>query len=595
MGRVTRLTAAVLAVVLCLPARPKAVDPASPDSLSGDWKRVRGATFEIVGNASGSDLRRFAESLEAYRQALRLVFPNVRTEGPAPTRVVVFRDPGRMDPFKPRRNGKRQDHVVGYFMTMSDMNYMVLALVGRLVTYEILYHEFTHHIVHLNVLNAPRWFHEGLAEVYSTFAGAEQDARPILGRPIRHHVSTLRDRTPIPLATLLSPKVQQVTGGDPLMTAMFYAQSWGLVHYLLFSENGKYRPALRTFLQGLKPGVTPTEEQFQAAFGKNFKDMGRAVVQYVSLAQLQGFMLRPTEADTRTTVEPMREVEAQQIQGDLLVRLGDREEGEKYLERAAKLDPADVATQLSLAISRMHERRFGEAMTMVERGLTADPRSFVAHRLHGDLLRIAGRHVEAVKAYERALKQNAEDPGSWFGASMAQLAVREPQASRTFAAVLQLDPDPSWYGARMWHAWELGRTELAIEDGRAYLEGKGWESDSSVYVALGVAMEHLRRGQSQEAAALLTEAAGHAGEKSWLAVLTGYLVGRVAEPQLMARANSKGLLTEAHTYIGLKALVEGRKDEALTHFRWVEANGDPTFLEYRMAIGELRRLGVTPR
>jgi hypothetical protein len=37
-------------------------------------------------------------------------------------------------------------------------------------------------------------------------------------------------------------------------------------------------------------------------------------------------------------------------------------------------------------------------------------------------------------------------------------------------------------------------------------------------------------------------------------------------------------------------MLKGRRDEALTHFRWVKEHGTATFIEYAIAVAELERL-----
>jgi len=70
-----------------------------------------------------------------------------------------------------------------------------------------------------------------------------------------------------------------------------------------------------------------------------------------------------------------------------------------------------------------------------------------------------------------------------------------------------------------------------------------------------------------------------------------YVQGRNTLATLFHRADSTELQTEAHAYAGLKASVEGRREEALTHLRWVEEKGNRAFVEHKLARGELKRLG----
>ncbi len=584
---------ALVALSLVIPGAALEGDTGSADpaARSGTWKRVRGTAFEVVGNASSYDLRRTAREMERFRQALRVMFPGVRTEGPSPTRVVVFRDDSAMSPFKPRRGGKRQDDVAGYFTSWPDGNYLVLAPYGGEFTYRLIFHEFTHYVIRLNLRRAPLWLHEGLAEFYSTFSGSDRDSRSVLGRPLPYRLTMLHNYALIPLPVLLSPDVRKVAFKSQVSTGVFYAESWALVHYLLLGEQGRHRRGLQTLLERQHAGRGVSEDEFRAAFGMTFAEMEKAMVHHVSRTQIPALHVPdPPAVAAATEPEPLLEVEAQQVQGDLLVKLGQTAPAEKFLQKALAIDNRDHRTRLSLAQCRMVDGRFAEAVDIAEPVAREMSGSFAAQWLHGEALRMAGQYAGAIQAYGRAVAINAQEPSSYFGAAVAQMAAGQPQADETFAALMRLDPDPGWHFARMYEAWLAGRNDLALADGLAYLEQSSWESDQSTYAALAVALEQMRRGRQDDAAAVLAAAAEHVEKKSWLADLVGFLQGRLTAAKLLDRADSNEMLTEAHAYVGVKASVEGRRDEAMTHLTWVEKQGNRAFVEHKLARGELKRL-----
>lgn len=584
---------AIVALSLVVPGAALDGDTGSADPAprSGTWKRLRGTAFEVVGNASAYDLRRTAREMERFRQALRVMFPGVRTEGPSPTRVVVFRDDNAMTPFKPRRDGKRQDNVAGYFTSRPDANYLVLAPHGGEFTYHVIFHEFTHHVIRLNIPRAPLWLHEGLAEFYGTFAGSERDNRSVVGRPLPHHLAMLHNHPMIPLQVLLSPDVRKVAFRTRVSTGVFYAESWALIHYLLLGEESRHRRGLQQLLARQHSARGVSEDEFRSAFGMSFAGMEAAVKAHISRMQIPALqLLDPPDVAAAPEPEPLLEVEAQQVQGDLLVKLGQAAAAEKFLQKALAIDSRDFPTRLSLAQCRMIDGRFAEAVDIVEPVARELSGSFAAQWVHGEALRMAGQSAGAIQAYERAVAINAHEPSSYFGAAVAQMAAGQPQADETFAALLRLDPDPGWHFARMYEAWLAGRNDLALADGLAYLEQSSWESDQSTYAALAVALEQMRRGRQDDAAAALAAAAEHVEKKSWLADLVGFLQGRLTAAKLLDRADSNEMLTEAHAYVGVKASVEGRLDEAMTHLTWVEKQGNRAFVEHKLARGELKRL-----
>jgi len=61
---------------------------------------------------------------------------------------------------------------------------------------------------------------------------------------------------------------------------------------------------------------------------------------------------------------------------------------------------------------------------------------------------------------------------------------------------------------------------------------------------------------------------------------------------LRRAADNNDRMTEARAYIGMNLLLEGKQQEAVEHFRWVQASGRKTYLQYRLALAELKRLKI---
>ena len=102
-----------LALFLCLLAMLCVLPAVCP--AKSDWTKVRTKNFVTMGDAGEKSLRRVGLELEQFREALKILFPRTDLEKPLPTVVYVFRSPDTFRQFKPRRNGKIQDQVGGYF------------------------------------------------------------------------------------------------------------------------------------------------------------------------------------------------------------------------------------------------------------------------------------------------------------------------------------------------------------------------------------------------------------------------------------------------------------------------------------------------
>lgn len=120
-----------------------------------------------------------------------------------------------------------------------------------------IFHEYAHFTTHQTHPNPPRWLDEGLAELWEHASGADL---PDVGRPVANHLKQLQsDKHWIPIAELVAMPSVPATGGNARVR-MFYAQSWALVHYLIF-ERLEGAVAVERMTD---PALVPTDEQLRA-------------------------------------------------------------------------------------------------------------------------------------------------------------------------------------------------------------------------------------------------------------------------------------------------------------------------------------------
>ena len=562
-----------------------------PPVLSREWKQLQTPNLTVVGNAADGELRKVAREMERFKGALRALRPTLRLEGSVPTLVVVFRDDRTLTPFKPRYRGKPLEGVAAYFSPLGHVSYIVLAPSQiREFTYQVIFHEYTHFVINRNMGRVPLWLHEGLADFFSTFSGSETDARTVLGRPLARYIGPLRERTPIPLRRLLAPDSATELFRDPIATHMFYAQSWAFVHYLMVGAADTRRGQLGTYLGALRSGAQ-VDAAFKQAFSVEFEAMDAELRQYVarfSFPALQVTTAAIPDADLR--IERVPEVRALQIQADLLVHTGVFALADDYLSKASALESADVPTRLTRMRSLLGQRRVDDAAALAAADDLAGVPDFGAQLTRANVLRAAERYDAAIAAYQRAIAIQPDAPAAHFGLSLAQL-VSDPQAAMaSFSRCMSLDPNPEWYRSRQFEALRMGQDAFAATDAYNYLRQTAWQTEGSVYVALGGVLTHLRRNKPADAAALLTEAAQHTKPESWQASLVAYFQDQVTPDQLLARAKTIEMQTEAHAYIGIRASIDGRRDEARRHLEWVRERGRKDFIEYDYALAELKRL-----
>ena len=91
-------------------------------------------------------------------------------------------------------------------------------------------------------------------------------------------------------------------------------------------------------------------------------------------------------------------------------------------------------------------------------------------------------------------------------------------------------------------------------------------------------------------AACSTRRRRSATHREWPYPIIKHLRGELDEAGLLAAAVDDGKRAEAHCFLGLEALADGREDAAIAHFRWVKERGDRRLAQYVMSVAELDRL-----
>src|SRR6266853_1669811 len=246
------------------------------------------------------------------------------------------------------------------------------------------FHEYVHLLVRNSFRNAPLWFNEGLAEYYSTFEISDGNRRVTLGKPINSRIQTLRGRELVPLETRFRGDGKSEFYNEPNQRALFYAESWALIHYLL---SGERRAQLATYLELVAKGME-VKEAFQQAFQTNFAGMENELRQYIQLNKYRQQEItfdRRLEFETLMQSAELTEAEAQFYLGDLLLHINRLDAADVYLQKAVALDPHLAPALASLGVLRMRQGRYDEARKYLERA-SARSESYLVHYYYAYVL-----------------------------------------------------------------------------------------------------------------------------------------------------------------------------------------------------------------
>lgn len=587
MRKLLRSILLSICLLLCAPPSAAARDK---------WTRLRTENFTVVGDASEADMRRLAAELEGFRQTLALLLPKARITTPVGTTVVLFKNHIAFKPFKPRYKGKIREDVGGYFLDRPDGNYIAMTAETRgLPPLHVIFHEYEHFVVRNNIDRAPLWLNEGLAEFYGTFQVIDENRKARLGIAMAHHTRALRNSRMLPLETLLTVDHKSPHYNESDKAGIFYAQSWALVHYLMFGNNAARQEQLTRFIAGLNTDAT-LEENFRQSFQADYAQIEKELRDYVRkflFPALDFTFTKPLDAAKDIESRPLSEAEVEHLLGDLLFQQVDRDaEAEARFTKATTLDPKLAPARLSLGLLRLRQSKRAEALSLFDASLALDANNYLAHFYRGVVLRLEGRHDDALEAQQRAIKLRPDIARMHVERALIYSDTdRNPAALAAFNQALRLEPrDTSIYRSRAYTYLRINRGDLAAANALAYLKREGWANDSAPYVALAAYFGHRQARHETQAAELLAEALTKTDAKAWAHTLLRYLRRDLTAEQLLALATDNDKQTEAHAYIGLDLSLAGEPDKALTHLRWVVENGNRDFVEYPLAAAELRRL-----
>lgn len=233
--------------------------------------------------------------------------------------------------------------------------------------FPLLLHEYTHLVTEAHVPDAPGWLNEGLSDFWGALV--VDDGRVVVGRPPVQHLKLLRSRTWLPLDELRDRPRGKLTT-NTADAAMFYAQSWAIVHYLLL---GRDPSAPLTFAPSERELTPQLEAEVHA---------------YVTAGQFREVPVR-LKADTtpvnvasginvasgfsRTITAPISEARSLAERANMLV-FGERPDATlRLLRRALALDPRDpLALEVMGTYYFLHNQP-DHARVWLQQALAADP------------------------------------------------------------------------------------------------------------------------------------------------------------------------------------------------------------------------------
>lgn len=367
---------------------------------SAEWREASTEHFLIYADAPEDWTRAFADRLERFDSAMRVLRPLPERDGARANRVTVYVLPD-MDALQALANPNGASQAAGFYIPRSASVAFVARTVGssrtNITSDTILFHEYTHHLMWNSAqASYPRWLSEGFAE-FNGAALIGNDGRVEIGRPAYHRQHSLMSTESIPIEQLID-------GRGTMNQDLFYGRAWLLTHMLFFdpARKGQLDAYMKLIVAG-KPNLEAARE----AFG-DLKKLNRDIDDY--MGKPFGVVTIPA-AKVRTGPIAMRALTPGEA-AMMPVRLRSQRGVDKALAERVVIDarrraapfPNDPAVQSALAEAEFDVGNYDAADAAADRALAADPRNVDALMYKGDV------------AIRRATDAKSTDAATWRAA-----------------------------------------------------------------------------------------------------------------------------------------------------------------------------------
>ncbi len=443
---------------------------ASPSRAA--WMEAGSDHFLVYGDVSPQRIENFANRLERFDQAMRIVM-KLDNERPAPAnRLTVYIVSNAAAVQKLCGAGCRD--IYGFYEPRASGSVAFTpARAGSGTKYElnadiVLFHEYAHHLLmSSNATMLPGWLNEGFAEFAST-STIDKDGAVEVGRVAVHRAYGLMVAEQMPVARLLAADRGKLSAED---REQVYSRGWLLTHYLVFTPEREGQ--LARYLALLGKGQPPLAAG-KEAFG-DLTVLDRALDTYKRQTKWKILVVGPNLLHVGVVaVRPLRPGEAALMPDRLRSDRGVTRDTAMPLAADASARAAAFAddpwVQGVLAEMQFDAGQDDAAEAAADRALAKDAKSIQALTYKGLV------HLRRAAADPTATPQRWQEARGW----LVKANHLEPDAANplvryydSFALAKQPPPDSARRGlerAAVLVPQDLGvRTRLAlcyVEDGK---------------------------------------------------------------------------------------------------------------------------------
>jgi tetratricopeptide (TPR) repeat protein len=411
------------------------------------WMEVRSNHFVVLTDSDVKHGRDVVYRFEQMRYAFGALLQKSSVNLPVPLQIIGFRSRNELMQYAPLYQGKPVD-MAGFFEASPDRDFIALDLSTD--DWSTALHEYTHALVHGNFPPVPAWFDEGLAEYFATLKTTNNGLE--IGNISEANRLTLTNTPWMNLEELFLVQTDSDVYNQRKGRAIFYAQSWLVVHYLMSKQQ---LAAMFNYLQLTQIKQVPAPEAIQQAFGMTVEEFEKNLHDYfknpIRLQKLQPLVLDYSGF-------PFNKVDlatANAQVADLHAHSRDyREQAVGELKEVLRTDPDNPIANRALAYLYIDNKNFDEAADCIRRALAAAPKDPESHYLSALYMRdkaqaegrVPGSAVGMERELETAVALYPEYADAYNLLAYAYaLEQRYPQAISNAQKAVQLHPAQERY------------------------------------------------------------------------------------------------------------------------------------------------------
>jgi hypothetical protein len=449
-------------------------------SAESSWRLTRSEHFEVYSQSDDATGRSILFEFEQLR-AFFLEHAAFDLGPLPPVRVIAFGSEKEYEPYRLRSTSD------AYFVGTEGRDYVVMTFPSASHS-TIAAHEYAHLVLHASRAGLPPWLDEGLAEFYSTIRTGEHATE--VGGDLPARSQTLRRRSWMPLAELVSSPADAPVRQNRDGAELFYAQSWALTEMLLRSP--EYAPGFQQVLSAARSGE-PSLEAFARVYAKSPEEITRDLQSWTRTRRVAPIELAAVELPSiQSNVSDVPLPASRLLIADVLLAAGELDRAEALYRDLEKETPESA--EIAAALGTIALRRGDLAAARLKWKQAID-------RGIGD----------ASLCYRYAvLAEQAGTPAEQVRPALARAVALRPDFDDARYLLALLEKNSGNYSA----AVSNFRAMKTVSQGRAYAY---WIAMADALVELGAREEAQAAARQAEEYASTPSDRAHAAQLSYLA------------------------------------------------------------------------------